>query len=77
MRIAELDRINELARKARRAGLSAAELAEREALRQTYLQQVCGQMRNILSTVTVVDPAGNDVTPAKLRVAQAGGMQVQ
>jgi uncharacterized protein YnzC (UPF0291/DUF896 family) len=76
MRIAELDRINELARKAKSVGLSEAELAERAALRQAYLHQVCGQMKNILSTVTVVDPEGNDVTPAKLREAQAGNMQV-
>ena len=76
MRIAELDRINELARKAKTAGLNAAELAERAALRQSYMKQVLGQMTNILSTVTVIDTEGNDVTPAKLRKAQAAGMQV-
>ena len=77
MRIAELDRINELARKAKSVGLSEAELAERDVLRQAYIRQVCGQMNNILYTVTVIDTEGNDVTPAKLREAQAGGMQVQ
>lgn len=77
MRIAELDRINELARTAKSVGLNEAELAERAALRQAYLRQVCGQMTNILSAVTVVDPEGNDVTPAKLRQAQAGGMRIQ
>ena len=76
MRIAELDRINELARKAKSVGLSEAELAERAALRQAYLRQVCGQMKNILSTVTVVDPEGNDVTPTKLREAQTSGMRI-
>lgn len=75
MRINELDRINELARKAKTTALSEAEIAERTALRQTYLRQVCGQMNNILSTVTVIDPEGRDVTPMKLRDAQAAGMQ--
>ena len=36
MRIIELDRINELAAKARHMGLSAAETAERASLRQIY-----------------------------------------
>jgi UPF0291 protein OB1671 len=75
MRINELDRINELARKAKTTALSEAEIAERNALRQAYLRQVCGQMNNILSTVTVIDPEGRDVTPMKLRDAQAAGMQ--
>ncbi len=75
MRINELDRINELARKAKTTALSAAEIAERNALRQAYLRQVRGQMNNILSTVTVIDPEGRDVTPMKLRDAQAAGMQ--
>ncbi|MDD2183818.1 DUF896 domain-containing protein [Kingella sp. SNUBH-2017] len=75
MRINELDRINELARKAKTTALSEAEIAERNALRQAYLRQVRGQMNNILSTVTVIDPEGRDVTPMKLRDAQAAGMQ--
>ena len=75
MRINELDRINELARKAKTTALSAAEIAERDALRQAYLRQVRGQMNNILSIVTVIDPEGRDVTPMKLRDAQAAGMQ--
>lgn len=74
MRIAELDRINQLARKAREQGLTDAELAERDTLRQAYLRQVTGQLNNILSTVTVVDSEGRDVTPMKLRTAQAQGM---
>ena len=77
MRIIELDRINALARKARAEGLSEAELAERDALRQVYLRQVRGQMTNTLANVTVLDPEGTDVTPLKLRADQwAGTMQV-
>lgn len=74
--IAELPRLNELARKARTATLSADELNKREQLRRRYLQQISGQMKNILSTVTVIDSEGRDVTPAKLRDAQARGMTV-
>ena len=73
MRIIELDRINQLARKAREHGLSAAEMAERTRLRQAYIHQVTGQIKHMLSTVTVVDIEGHDVTPAKLRHAQASG----
>ncbi|MFZ7255373.1 DUF896 domain-containing protein [Avibacterium avium] len=76
MRILELDRINELARKAKVTTLSEAELNERSALRQRYLAAIRGQLTNILSTVSVVDPDGNDVTPTKLREAQRSGMQV-
>ena len=77
MRIQELDRINELAQKAQKMGLSSAEHAERAALRDTYLRKVRGQMTNTLSQVTVIDPAGNDVTPLKLLAHQwAGNMQV-
>lgn len=76
MRIAELDRINELARKAKTVGLSSDEIAERATLRQAYLSQIRGQVVNIMSTVTVLDSEGNDVTPAKLREMQAAGMQL-
>ena len=76
MRIQELDRINQLAQKAQKMGLSSAEHAERAALRDTYLRKVRGQMTNTLSQVTVIDPAGNDVTPLKLRAHQwSGNMQ--
>ncbi|HDR1345750.1 TPA: DUF896 domain-containing protein [Pasteurella multocida] len=74
MQIPELNRINELARKAKQTALSSAELAERDALRKRYLLAIRGQVNNSLSTVTVVDPLGNDVTPLKLRQAQRSGM---
>lgn len=76
MRIAESDRINELARKAETAGLTGAELAERAVLCQAYIGKVCGRLTDMLSALTVIDTEGNDVTPAKLREAQAAGMQV-
>ena len=70
MRIVELDRINELARKARLYQLSDAEEQERKLLRQAYLRAITGQMNNMLATVTVVDSEGTDVTPHALRAAQ-------
>ncbi|TNG93445.1 DUF896 domain-containing protein [Testudinibacter sp. TR-2022] len=74
MRIPELNRINELARKAKLTALSLAELNERDRLRQRYLMAIRGQVNNSLASVTVVDPLGNDVTPLKLRQAQRSGM---
>lgn len=76
MRILELDRINQLARKAKSVGLNSDEIAERAVLRRAYLNQIRGQVTNILSTVTVVDTEGNDVTPLKLRALQDAGMQI-
>ncbi|WP_301883792.1 DUF896 domain-containing protein [Neisseria uirgultaei] len=74
MRILELDRINELARTAKTRALTAEELAERDILRQSYIQAVTGQLKAHLASVTVIDPDGRDVTPSKLRDAQAAGM---
>ena len=74
MRILELDRINELARTAKTRVLTAEELAERDILRQSYIQAVTGQLKAHLASVTVIDPDGRDVTPSKLRDAQAAGI---
>ena len=74
MRIAELDRINQLAQKVKTTPLSTAEQQEREQLRQSYLAQIRAQFRGTLSVLTVMDSEGNDVTPAKLRYAQANNL---
>ncbi len=74
MRILELDRINELARTAKTRALTAEELAERDILRQSYIQAVTGQLKAHLANVTVIDPEGRDVASSKLRDAQAAGM---
>ncbi|MEW9676150.1 DUF896 domain-containing protein [Lentibacillus sp. L22] len=66
----KLNRINELAHKAKTAGLTDKEQKERQALRQEYLQNVRKSFKNQLKSMTVVDPAGNDVTPQKLRDMQ-------
>lgn len=65
--ITSLTRINELARKEREEGLTKSEWVEQIALREDYLREIRGQVRNSLSGVTIVDPLGNDVTPEKIR----------
>ena len=65
--ISSLTRINELAKKEREVGLTKSEWVEQIALREDYLREIRGQVRNSLSGVTIVDPLGNDVTPEKIR----------
>lgn len=66
----KMARINELARKAKTSALTEAEAKEQSKLRSEYLAVFRSSMLNTLSTVTVVDPEGNDVTPEKLRTMQ-------
>ena len=54
----KIDRINELARKARQAPLTEAELAEREALRREYIDAVAGSLRSQLDHTYIVDAKG-------------------
>ena len=68
--ITSLTRINELARKEREEGLTKSEWVEQIALREDYLREIRGQVRNSLSGVTIVDPEGNDVTPEKIRLSR-------
>ena len=56
----KIDRINELARKAKTPeGLTAEELEERAALRQEYLNSVMGSLRRELDNTWIVDEHGN------------------
>ena len=48
-------RINELARKKRTAGLSAAETEEQAKLRRIYLNDIRGQLKSTLDRVHVID----------------------
>lgn len=66
----KLARINELSKKSKSAGLSEEEKIEQKQLRQEYLKNVRDSFTNQLSTMTVIDPAGNDVTPAKVKELQ-------
>lgn len=66
----KMARINELARKAKSSGLTETEAKEQSKLRSEYLAAFRSSMLNTLSTVTVIDPEGNDVTPEKLKMMQ-------
>jgi uncharacterized protein YnzC (UPF0291/DUF896 family) len=63
-------RINELSRKAKESGLTEEEKIEQQKLRQEYMQSFRQSLLNTLSTVKIIDPAGNDVTPKKLKDIQ-------
>ncbi|WP_404332233.1 DUF896 domain-containing protein [Mesobacillus maritimus] len=62
-----LQRINELAKKQREEGLTNAEKVEQQVLREDYLRAIRGQVLHTFSSVKVLDPLGNDVTPEKVR----------
>ena len=60
MKQEKIDRINELARKAKTPeGLTPEEVQERDALRKEYIRAVVGDLDNQLSHTTVVDVYGN------------------
>lgn len=59
MKQEKLDRINELARKAKAEGLTEEELRERDALRREYINSVVGNLRDTLEHTYVVDEHGN------------------
>ena len=61
-----LDRINMLANKEKVQGLTTTEKQEQQTLRQEYLKMIRGQVINTFSTLKVVDPLGEDVTPDKV-----------
>lgn len=62
-----LDRINELARKKKTVGLNEEEVKEQQALRQEYLRQFRAGFEQQLTSIKVVDPEGNDITPEKIK----------
>ncbi|TCT26669.1 uncharacterized protein YnzC (UPF0291/DUF896 family) [Melghiribacillus thermohalophilus] len=63
----KIQRINELARKAKSEGLTEKERNEQQNLRQEYLKSVRESFKNQLKSIKVVDPSGKDVTPEKLK----------
>ena len=54
----KIARINALAHKAKTSGLTEAELAERDALRQEYLADIRESMIDQLEHTTVIEPDG-------------------
>ena len=55
----KIDRINELARKAKTEGLTEAEAAEHAALRREYIDSVVGNLKGHLDNTYYVDEKGN------------------
>ena len=55
----KIDRINELAHKAKAEGLTEEEQKEREVLRQEYLDAIMGNLRRELDNTYIVDEKGN------------------
>lgn len=66
----KINRINELSKKSKEAGLTDAEKEEQKELRQEYLKNVRKSFKNQFKSMTVMDPEGNDVTPKKVRDMQ-------
>ena len=66
----KINRINELAKKAKTSGLSIEEAKEQSQLRSEYLQSFRSSMRDTIENVKVIDAEGNDVTPSKVKDAQ-------
>lgn len=57
----KLNRINELARKAKSEGLSPAETAERDRLRKEYIAEYRASLRSQLDNMYVLDKDGNEI----------------
>ena len=59
MKKEEIDRINDLARKAKTVGLTPEENEERAVLRRAYIDSVVGDLRQQLDNTYIVDSKGN------------------
>ena len=59
MKQEQIDRINELARKARSVGLTPDEEKERAVLRRAYIDAVLGDLKSQLDNTYTVDEQGN------------------
>lgn len=65
-----LDRINELAHKAKAEGLTEAETAERQTLRDAYLKDFRESFRSQVEMLQVYNKEGKEVTPEKVKDIQ-------
>ena len=59
MKKEDIDRINELAPKAKTVGLTPEENEERAVLRRAYIDSVVGDLRQQLDNTYIVDSKGN------------------
>lgn len=64
---ARLERINVLSQKAKTEGLTNAEKVEQQVLREDHLRDIKGQVIQTVSSISIEDMQGNDVTPEKLK----------
>ena len=55
----KIDRLNQLAHKAKAEGLTEAELAERDQLRKQYIASFRGNLEAQLENIVVVKPDGS------------------
>lgn len=70
-----VDRINELARKAKTVGLTEAEKAEQIKLRQEYIREFRKGMEMTLDSIVIQDEAGNQ-TKIKKKNPEGSGNQI-
>lgn len=63
----KVERINQLARKAKAEGLTSEEQVEQKQLRDEYVAAYRESLRKQLHSITVIDKEGNDITPQKLK----------
>ena len=54
----KIDRINELARKAKKGSLTEAERKERDVLRREYIDSVVGSLKGQLDNTYLIDSQG-------------------
>ena len=59
MKKGDIERINELARKAKTVGLTPEENEERAKLRRAYIDSVVGDLRQQLDNTYIVDAKAN------------------
>ena len=55
----KIDRINELARKAKKSPLTEEEKAEQAALRREYIDSVVGSLKGHLDNTYIIDEKGS------------------
>lgn len=65
-----IDRINVLAKKKKEGTITDKELIEQANLRNAYIKEFRKGFKSQLTSIKVVDPKGNDVTPQKLKNAK-------
>lgn len=66
----KLARLNTLAKQKKADNISKKELEELQMLRQEYLKNFKNSFKKQIENTTVIDPAGNDVTPQKVKNIQ-------